>query len=202
MSEAAEDVPWEEPGEPTHEHTFPKGEDDGPEVIERYGPGPGEVILWDTTSNYSRIRAMRLEGKTVPEIASALDLKPSTVKQSLTNQIKAESAKIDGDEIVTILGLEMERLDHMLQSHWWAAKAGDVDSTKLILAIGKERREWLKWAQPEPEQQVGITNNVLVVGGTEAEFLKSLETARAYLEAEHGTHETYEAEIVEEDEDA
>jgi hypothetical protein len=190
---AASDESWDDPArEP---FVFPKGPEDGPEVIERYGPGEGEVILWDTTSNYARIRALRLEGKTVPEISAALSLPPSTVKQSLTNQIKMESAKLDGDEINSILGLEMERLDHMLQSHWWAAKAGDVDSTKIVLAIGKERREWLKWAQPEPTHEVGVTNNILVVGGTEAEFLAQLETARVRLEAEHGTI-TVEAEEV------
>lgn len=191
----AADEPWEEPT------GFPKGAEDGPEVIERYGPGPGEVIVWDTTSNYARIRALRLEGKTVPEISAALELPISTVKQSLTNQIKMESAKLDGEEINSILGLEMERLDHLLQAHWWAAKAGDVDSTKAVLAIGKERREWLKWAQPEPTNEIGVTNNILVVGGTEAEFLAQLETARRRLEAEHGTIDAEATEVSEERDD-
>lgn len=194
MSEAA-DEPWEEPAE----RQFPKDPDDGPEVIERYGPGAGEVIVWDTTSNYARIRAMRLEGKTIPEISAALDLKPAVVKQSLTNQLKMESAKLDGDEISGILQLEMERLDHMLQAHWWAAKAGDVDSSKMVLAIGKERREWLKWAKPEPTNEVGVVNNVLVVGGGESEFLAALDVARQRLEAEHGI---IDAEVTEEDSDA
>lgn len=168
------------------EEAWPLGEDDDPDkVIERYGPSEGEVIVWDTTSNYARIRQMRLEGKTVPEIATALGLKPSVVKQSLTNQLKAECAAMDPDEMNSILALEMERLDHMVQAYWFAAKAGDLDSAKLLLSVSKERREWLKWAKPEPTAEIGVTNNVLVIGGTEAEFLKGLETARAYLEENH-----------------
>lgn len=186
MSEPAEDKPW------------PVGPEDGPEVQERYGPGENEVVLWDTTSNYARIRQMRLEGKTVPEIAAALELKPSTVKQSLTNQIKAESAAMDPAELNSILMLEMERLDHMVQAHWFAMKGGDAESAKILLAVGRERREWLKWAKPEPTQDLGITNNILVVGGTEAEFLAQLSTAREYLEREHGSVEhVIESEAVE-----
>lgn len=174
MSDKDADKPW------------PTGPGDGPEVVERYGPGEGDVILWDTTSNFARIRAMRLEGKTVPQISASLELPISTVKQSLTNQVKMESAKIDGNEIATILQLEMERLDHLFQGYWFAAGAGDIDAAKVILSIGKERREWLKWAQPEPTAEIGITNNILVVGGTEAEFLKQLETARTFLKENHG----------------
>lgn len=164
------------------------GPNDSDAVIERYGPGENEVILWDTTSNYARIRALRLEGKTVPEIAATLGLKLATVRQSLTNQLKMESAKLDSDEITSILQMEMDRLDHMLNAHWHAAKAGDIDSTKAVLAVGKERREWLKWAQPEPTAELGITNNILVVGGTEAEFLAQLDAARARLESEQSVN--------------
>lgn len=185
MSEQA-DEPWE----------YPKGENDGPEVIERYGPGENEIVIWDTTSNYARIRAMRLEGKTVPEISEALQIKPSVVKQCLTNAVKADTAALDADELTTILGMELERLDHALQSVWWSMKAGDLDSLKAVLAIGKERREWLKWAQPEKTAETGITNNVLVIGGTEAEFLANLERARERLESMDGHAGMIEAEII------
>lgn len=196
MSEGAAEEPWDEPHIERGENVFPRGEGDGPEVIERYGPGPGDVVVWDTTSNYARVRAMRLEGKTVAQISAALQLKPAVVKQCLTNQLKAESAKLDGEEINGILQLEMDRLDHLLQAHWWAAQAGDIDSTKAVLAIGKERREWLKWAQPAPTNEIGVVQNVLVVGGSENEFLASLESARERLISEHGT---IDAEVVEED---
>ena len=195
MSEGAAEEPWEEPHIERGENVFPRGEGDGPEVIERYGPGAGDVVLWDTSSNYARIWDLRREGKTVPEIAAALSLKPAVVKQCLTNKLKAESAKLDSDEINGILQLEMDRLDHLLQSHWWAAKAGDIDSSKMVLAIGKERREWLKWAQPAPTNEIGVVQNVLVVGGSENEFLATLEQARERLQAEHGT---IDAEVVEE----
>lgn len=174
---------------------FPRGDNDDDKVIERYGPGANEVIVWDTTSNYARIRELRREGKTVPEISAELSLKPSTVKQCLTNAIKADSAALDDDELITILGLEMDRLDHMLQAHWWAAKAGDIDSFKAVMAISRERREWLKWATPEKAVDTGITGTVLVVGGNENEFIASLDMAREQLERAQAP---LDAEVVEE----
>jgi hypothetical protein len=151
---------------------------------EDYGQSGKEVILWDTTSNYARVRELRLQGKTVPQIAAELNLKPSTVKQSLTNHLKAEAARLDEVEIGSIIQLEMDRLDHLIQAHWFAAQTGDIDSGRMLISVSKERREWLKWAKPENTGEVGITNNILVVGGSESEFIASLDAAKARLESE------------------
>lgn len=149
------------------------------------GQGVTKIDEYDVDSTFLKIRKMRLQAKTVQQISEALQIKPARVKQAITNLIKAESAALDDDELMTILQLEMDRIDYGIQTHWEGYLAGDMDSAKFMMMASRERREWLKWAKPENTADVGITQNVLVVGGNESDFLATLAAARERLESEH-----------------
>lgn len=155
-----------------------KQENNTPAVPEPFGL---DTIDWGE-GTYARIYEHRLTGKTIQQIADTMQIKPSTVKQALTNRAQLEASRLEAEDIGGILQMEMDRLDAALHSQWFAAMTGDIDSLKAILAVSKERRAWLQWAQPEPPKDNGITNNILVIGGDEESYLAGLERVRQRLE--------------------
>lgn len=123
-------------------------------------------------SRASEAYEMKLSGKSLSEIAEALDFNTDA---DVTNAINAEMRR--GAQFLTtserggILQMELDRLDRLQAVCWPAAMMGDPKSVESVLKIMDRRIKitGLDAADTQTQQ-----HTVLVVGGQEADYIKTL----------------------------
>jgi hypothetical protein len=137
-----------------------------------------DVTLWHDDAEAKQVYHLRLGGLSFEEIA---DRNNMTVDMAMTlyrDRVMA-AAKIFGtDDRQMIKQLELDRLDALQQSYWHDATEGDLKSAEFVLKIigtriKLEGMEQLSAATPSDVARV------LIVGGSQQEFVAALQQGRA-----------------------
>lgn len=124
-----------------------------------------------------RIYHYRVAGESITSIAKNLDI--SVIRcGTLYREFVTELAKVaDIDSRKNTVALELTRLDALQAAHWSMAEAGDINASKMVLELMKQRSRLLGLEQLSPVD-TNIVHSVLVVGNSTAAFLESLEAGR------------------------
>lgn len=108
-----------------------------------------------------RTRAVELlaEGYNYEEIAHAVGFtNRGSAHRAVTKALEAREIKA----VDELRALELQRLDALHSAHWQSALDGDVEATRIILAISRERRRLLTLDRPRTSTQALYGESVLV----------------------------------------
>ncbi|WFR71420.1 hypothetical protein P9209_20870 [Prescottella defluvii] len=109
-------------------------------------PGPAATAQLDERLRQQRCLELRLQGKTLQEIADAEGYAdrsgPHRAIQSLLGRVETE-------KVSDYRELESARLDALQSAHWPAAISGDVKSADFVLRVSARRSKLLGLDVPE-----------------------------------------------------
>lgn len=117
---------------------------------------------------------LRVKGLTVTEIADHMGISEAEVANAINTRLKIELSMITSEDREGMLKLEMDRYDALQKAHWDMAMAGDPASSNIVLKIFAERAKRMQMDALDPQQH---QNTILVVAGSEQEYIKSLQEA-------------------------
>lgn len=139
-------------------------------------PNTANEVLMATVvaENGEEAYAMKRKGMSIRAIAQHFETTPKTVYDWINTRMKTEVGLITAEERSGILQLELDRLDDLQAAHWESAMYGDPKSTEAVLKVMGLRHKLLNLDALDPETQ---RQQVLVVAGSEAEYLKALQQA-------------------------
>lgn len=128
--------------------------------------------------NLKRAIAFNLRKVGIPTdvIAQKLGLTEGSVHNAVRQFIKEHQPERD---VNAVIDMELLRLDELQAVCWQTAKQGDLKAIETILKIMSQRAKLLGIG-PEPSSG-GVsttTNNVLIIGGTEDEYINALKDAQ------------------------
>lgn len=117
---------------------------------------------------------LRVKGLSPAQVAEAMDISVSQVAGAINTRLKLELSMITSEDREGMLKLEMDRYDALQAAHWDMAMAGDPQSSNIVIKIFAERakRMQMDLLDPSTSQQT-----ILVVAGSEQEYIKSLQQA-------------------------
>lgn len=132
-----------------------------------------EVVLGEIVrSKAEEAYEMRLSGKSPSEIADALGYTSGgEAAQAIAMKMKSDATHLTGEDRLTILKMEMDRLDRIRSVHWQAAMIGDLHSAEILLKI---HDRVVKITGLDSIDTATQTQNVLVIGGQEHDFVQKL----------------------------
>lgn len=115
---------------------------------------------------------MKLAGKPLREIADELGYDDtSEVSRAINSQMKMGAEFMSVEERSGILQIELDRLDRLHEKLWPSAMMADLKSVEAVLHIHDRR---MKAAQMDKTDTATQQHTVLVVGGQEADYIKTL----------------------------
>lgn len=120
---------------------------------------------------------LKMAGFSFEAIASKLEIKRTEAIQ-LYNDFKVQrAATLSPDERRASLILQRDRLEDLQSSYYGEAIAGNIKAAEFVLKLIQEQAklEHLYDADGTDAQQVA---NILVVGGSQEEFIRALNTGR------------------------
>lgn len=133
----------------------------------------GEIT--DLESRTEEAYKLRVQGYDSNEIAERLMMTPASVRELINRRMKREANLITNEERQGILHLELARLDALQAAHWEAAMFGDPKSTDAVLKIIALRSKLTNLDIVDPE---ALRAQVLVVGGSEEDYVRALQRAQ------------------------
>lgn len=98
-----------------------------------------------------------------------------TASKAVHNSLKKLYKPDDVQEVVT---LELQRLDALQLIAWRRAKEGDLQAIDRILKIMERRAKYLGLDTTETQSTGNVHNTAIFIGGTEEEYVASLQQAR------------------------
>ena len=120
---------------------------------------------------------LRKTGASYELIAEKLGYANATSAQgAINNRIRQYYKPDDVEEVVA---MELARLDALQLVAWRRVQDGDLNAMDRILKIMERRAKYLGLDKAEPVNEGGtVTTNVLVIGGSETEYVEQLKQAR------------------------
>lgn len=115
---------------------------------------------------------LRRQGKRLSQIADDLGYSDAKeVLRAIAEQMKVEAEMLTTMDRHGILQMENDRLDELQAVYYQSALLGDFDSLKAVLTIIDKRIKINKLDAVDTQDQ---QHTVLVVGGTEADYVAKL----------------------------
>lgn len=131
----------------------------------------GEVAMSRAWQAYQ----LKMAGLDLAEIAVRLDYpSPAAVAKAITDEIRNEAKRLPKESRDDLLSLELDRLNYMMSKVWQQVEYGDTRAIDTALKIIAMRTKLTGLDVPDASSH---TQTVLVVGGAEADYIKSLQIA-------------------------
>jgi len=118
---------------------------------------------------------LRKAGASYDVIAEKLGYKNALSAENAVRQVIERRYK--PDDIQHVVYMELERLDALQLIAWRKAKEGDMGAIDRILKIMERRSKYLGLDQQEA-QVTQVHNTAIIIGGSEDEYVASLQEAR------------------------
>lgn len=113
---------------------------------------------------------MKMSGLSLSEISAQLNVNTTTVASSINLALKREASYLTQEDRDDILAMENNRLDYYLSKLWDQIQYGDVRAILAALQIHDRKMKANRLDQPTSVQN----NQVLVIGGDQADYLQRL----------------------------
>jgi predicted DNA-binding protein (UPF0251 family) len=120
------------------------------------------------------IYRLKVKGLSTQQIAEAMGISAKEVANAVNTRLKIELSMITSEDREGMLKLEMDRYDALQAAHWDMAMAGDPASSNIVIKVFAERAKRLQMDALDPTTQ---HQTILVVAGSEQEYIKSLQEA-------------------------
>jgi hypothetical protein len=118
---------------------------------------------------------LKMAGLDLPEIALRLNYPTgAAVAKAINDEIRREARSLKTESRTELLDLELDRLNYMLSKIWQQIEYGDLNSIRTGMAIIAQRTKLLGLDLPDASTQ---QQTVLVVSGSEADYIKALQAA-------------------------
>jgi hypothetical protein len=135
------------------------------------------VGFWSEASGEAQaVYHLRLGGLSFPEIAERLEISVDQAIVFYRDRVTRAAKVFGGDERRVVTETELARLDALQEPFWLSATSGDRDDAKFVLQIIQTRMKML--SLDTPDKNVAEVARVLVVGGTQKEFMEALSEGR------------------------
>lgn len=137
----------------------------------------GEIERYEARDVARRVYHLKLGGMQFPEIAESLDITVDAAVMMYRNATVDAAKVYGGDERQIIIQTELDRLEMMHQTYWQNALMGERADAEFVLKIMSHRMKLLGLDQLQAETKSQIAQ-VLVVGGSQQEFIEALNAGR------------------------
>lgn len=107
-------------------------------------------------------------------ISEKLGVTIGTARNYVSSFIDESHTEKDRDQVID---LELIRLDELQAIAYQTAKLGDLKAIEAILKIMNQRAKYLGIGQQDGGSIGDVTNNVLVIGGSETDYIAGLQQA-------------------------
>jgi len=115
---------------------------------------------------------LKMAGLSLAEIAERQGFSsPGAVAKAIKDEIMSAAREIPKEDRDTILQLEMDRLNFAQSKIWPSVEYGDLKAIETLLKIIQVRSKLQGLDMIDPTSG---TNTVLVVGGSEADYIERL----------------------------
>jgi hypothetical protein len=118
-----------------------------------------------------QVYQLKMQGLLVSDIAELYRTDKQQVVGALRLELKHDAEMLTDEDRNTTLKLENDRLDYYLTKLWPSIDFGDTKAIALALKITELR---LKANQIDKPSSGGQTNQVLVIGGMQADYVERL----------------------------
>jgi len=102
-----------------------------------------------------------------------LDLTAQRIAMLYRERMVHLSTNYGAEDTIQELGMELERLNDLQNAHWAEAVSGDINSTKMVLDVMKQRHRLLGLDQLNAADAL-VQQTVLVIGQNKDEWVEAL----------------------------
>jgi len=136
-----------------------------------------EIERYDNSDLNRRIYHLKLGGMPFPDIAATMEMGTDEVIQRYRNYTVWAAKVFGGDEREMVIQTELDRLDMLQQTYWQNALLGERADAEFCLKVMTHRMKLLGLDQMQADTKQQIAQ-VLVVGGSQQEFIDALNAGR------------------------
>lgn len=136
-----------------------------------------DIKLWgDAPEDAKAVYHLRLGGLDFDEIGERLHISPDRAIVLYRERVTRAAQVMGGDERRMVADTELARLDALQEPYWLSATSGELDAARFVLEIIKTRVKMLNL--DAPDKNAAAVARVLVVGGTQEQFMEALSAGR------------------------
>lgn len=136
-----------------------------------------EIERFDHNDLNRRIYHLKLGGTPFPDIATTMEMTTDEVYMRYRKYTMWAAKHFGGDERQMVVQTELDRLDMLQQTYWQNALLGEKGDAEFVLKVMTHRMKLLGLDQMSTDSKQQIAQ-VLVVGGSQQEFIDALNAGR------------------------